>query len=223
MTTTRRTPCQAPRITLGSNTHFDLGDSLDLVARAQNEGLSFNGADVSHEDLTGITFSECALEDVTLDGTKLIGARFIESRLAQINAPTLKAARTTWKMTAVSSSRLGAVEAYDSDLDQLICEGSKIGWFNLRSSRLQDVLIRNCHIEELDLTDANLRRVAFEDTSVGTLVLQGARSHDLDLRGMDFASITGFEGLKGAWVAERQAIEMLDLFAEHFGISISPS
>ncbi|WP_099331905.1 hypothetical protein [Actinomyces minihominis] len=129
-------------------------------------------------------------------------------------------ARTTWRGAAISSSRLGAVEAYDSEIDQLVIDGSKVGWLNLRASKIQDLLAQNCHVEELDLTDATLRRVAFENTSVGTLVLQGARSHHLDLRGMDFATITGVEGLKGARIGERQPVEMLALFADHFGIEI---
>lgn len=223
MATARRTPFQAPRVTSRQLPLLTQGELNDLVVGSQIESLKFRGVDLSHEDLTGIAFTECVLEDMTFDHTKLIGARFIESHLAQINAPTLKAARTTWKGSAISSSRLGAVEAYDSEIDQFTIEGSKIGWLNLRASKIQDLLIQDCRIEELDLTDATLRRVAFENTSVGSLVLQGARSYHLDLRGVEFATIMGFEGLKGARVGERQAMEMLELFAEHFGVEIYPS
>lgn len=212
---------QAPAITPLDLHSLESSDLAGLLGGKHHEGLRFEGIDVSGDDLTGITFTECELDGLTAHDTQLQGARFVDTRITQLVAPKLRARRLTWKGVELSSSRLGAVEAYDSELSQVSFDGSKLGWLNLRASKLQDVVFRSCRIDELDLSDATLIRVSFEDCTVETITLNGTRAQHLDLRGLEFSRIEGFEGMRGSRVTERQAIELLDVFAAHLGIEIA--
>lgn len=221
MRTRRSDRFQAPAITPLDLRSLETAGLEALLDRKHHEGLRFEGIDISGEDLTGTTFTECELDRVTAQDTHLQGSRLIDSRITQLVAPKIQLRRGTWRGVEVTSSRLGAVEAYDSELSQVSFEGSKLGWLNLRASKLQDVVFRGCRIDELDLSDAALTRVSFEGCTVETLTLNGTRSQHLDLRGLEFSRIEGFEGMRGSRVTERQAIELLDIFAAHLGIEIA--
>ncbi len=191
-----------------------------LTGEKHHEGLRFTDVDVSHEDLAGYTWSECEFDGLLADGTDFQGARIVESTLTQFVAPQLKARRSTWKNVEISSSRLGAVEAYDAELSEVAIDGSKLGWVNLRAAKLRDVVFRNCRIEELDLSGASLTRVAFHECVVDNLVLSGAKAQHLDLRGLEFGRFEGLDGLRGARVSEQQGVELMDLLAAELGIEI---
>lgn len=200
---------------------LEAGEISQLLASKHHEGVRFECLDVSEEDLTGVTFSECEFDGLVANDTQLQGARIVETKLTQVIAPTLRARRSTWNGVELSSSRLGAIEAYDPQFSQVCFEGSKLGWLNLRASKLQDAVFRGCRIDELDLSDATLHRVAFEDCAVDTLTLNGTRSKPLGLRGLQFSRIEGVEGMRGSRITEQQAIELLSIFAGHLGIEIA--
>ncbi|TCK41200.1 uncharacterized protein YjbI with pentapeptide repeats [Leucobacter luti] len=205
---------------------FDFPDleTLEIESfdgRKHFEAARFEHLDVSGVDLSGAVFTECDFTTFTADDTRLLGARFVDSRLSQVNAPRFNTPRVTLRNTQISSSRLGAMEAYDSELSQVQIEGSKLGWVNLRSSRLTDVSFIGCRFEELDLSDCTLLRVSFENCTTQSLALEQSRSQHLDLRGLNFTSIQGLGGLKGARVSEQQGLELLDVFAQHFGVEIT--
>lgn len=199
------------------------GDPEAIGPRRVFEGERFAGGDLSGRAAAGLTLMECELLDLQAHDADLQGSRFVETRFERLDAPNLKARRTTWKDVEILSSRIGAAELYDSGLHQVLFEGSKLGWVNLRASELRDVLFRGCRIEELDLGGARITRMAFEGCTVGKLVLTGVRSEGLDLRGLEFSSIEGLEGLRGAVVSEMQAIDLAPIFAAHFGMEIRAS
>lgn len=191
-----------------------LADAKDHV------GELIEQVDASGLDLSGATFSECEITSLVADETRFLGARFTDSRLTQVTAPRLQAARTTWRNVELASSRIGAFEAFDAELTQVRIDGSKLGWVNFRSAELRDVTFIGCRFEELDLSGSTLNRVAFEHCSVQTLVLEHTKSQDLDLRGLEFAELRGLDGLRGARVSEEQGVDLLGVFARHFGVAI---
>ncbi|WP_053387847.1 pentapeptide repeat-containing protein [Leucobacter japonicus] len=216
-----RNAFQAPQLDDLRLNGLENGGVEMLAPRGVYELQRFDTVDISGLSLAGAQFTECAFEAVQAHEADLQSTRFIDSRFEHLTAPVLSMRRTTWKGVELSTSRLGAVEAYDAEFSRVRIDGSKLGWLNFRAAKLHDVQFVNCHIDELDLEGAELVRVAFDNCTVDKLVLTGARSQHLDLRGLDFASIAGIDGLRGARISTHQATDLLDIFASQLGIEIA--
>ncbi|WP_293698904.1 pentapeptide repeat-containing protein [uncultured Agrococcus sp.] len=191
-----------------------------LFAQAHCEGVRFSGIETGDIGLAGATLLQCELIDWRVDETDLTGARFAETRIRGLNAPSFKARRTTWRDVEIEASRLGAAELFDSELNRVLVADSKLGWVNLRAANLTDVLFRNCHFDELDLGGAKVLRVAFRDVTADRLIMTGTQARHLDLRGLDLRAIEGLEGLRGATISEWQLASMAEMLAGEFGIRV---
>jgi uncharacterized protein YjbI with pentapeptide repeats len=196
------------------------GDPARLTAHAMYEATRFADADVSGADLSGVTFTECALVGLNAHETRFKAARFIETRIERMTAPAFDAARAAFRDAEIDQSRMGSMELYDSEIQSLAVSRSKLGFVNLRSARIKDARFTDCTIDELDLGDAELNRVAFVDCAVGTLQVGSARLRNVDVRGLDVATIGGVDGLRGATISSTQAVLMATVLAEHLGIAV---
>jgi len=196
------------------------GDVARLEAHGMVDATRFEGGDISGEDLSGLSFNECELIGVTVHETQLRAARFVSTRIERMNAPVFTAARATVRDAEIRSSRMGSMELYDTEWQNVVVSNSKLGFVNLRAARMRDVRFTGCTIDELDLSGAQLSRVAFDDCSVETLRLDGARLTHVDLRGLDLHVIAGIEGMRGATLSHEQTVLMAPLFAEHLGVRV---
>ena len=211
---------EGPRLSEVRVEGLDEGAEWRLGPRGQFDRERFAGVAGEGLDLSGAAFTECELVDWSADGARLAGARFVDTRVVGLNAPSLRAGRTVWRGVELVSSRVGAFEWFETEIAGLLIEGAKLGWVNLRAAKCQDVLIRDCRIDELDLAGAELARVRLERVTVGRLTLTGARVRDLDLRGASFSAIDGIDGLRGAVIDEAQLVEFAPLLAAHLGLRV---
>ena len=216
----RRPSTHPPRLDVLRTVERSLGDADALDTDDDRELEQFSGVDLSDRDLSGITFRECLLEDVTLTDTNLRGSRVIETVLEGVNAPILRSSRSTWRDVTLHRSRIGSGELFDATWQSVRVSSSKLGYVNLRGSSLADVLFEDCTIDELDLGGTTATRVAFTGSRVQTLDLTRATLSHVDLRGLEFQAIHGLEGLKGATVSEYQLSELAPLFATQLGIVV---
>jgi uncharacterized protein YjbI with pentapeptide repeats len=196
---------------------FDVPEAED-----DRDNERFGGVDLGGRDLTGATFSECGFVDVSLDDAELQGARFNDCILTRVNAPILRASRSSWRSVVIEHSRIGSGELYDSGVNAVHFSHCKIGYLNLRGSKLRDVLFTECTVDELDLGGATATRVAFDATPVRLLDVAGAALADVDLRGVDLGGIRGIDGLRGTTMTEFQLAQLSPLFAAHVGVTIAP-
>ncbi|PJJ65564.1 pentapeptide repeat-containing protein [Compostimonas suwonensis] len=215
---------QAPRLSSTATQLTDIetraGDAALLRAHGEHVGERYDDAELSGRDLSGIAFSECVLTAATLDDTQLRGSRFSETVLSSTFAPTLLAARTSWRDILVDTPRWGSAELFDSELESVHIRGGKIDFLNLRTSRLVNVLIEDCTITDLDLGGVRATRVALSNCRIGTLDLTRANCADVDLRTSEFSAISGIEGMKGTTIDEWQLSLLAPLFAAHLGVVV---
>lgn len=209
----------SPRIDPLSLVALEAGVASDLTPGADLDGLVFAGLDGA-VDLTSVTLLESELTESGVDRLELRGARILSSRLSRVTAPVVSGRGSTWRDAEVLGSRLGAVDITDAEVRRFVIEDSKLGWLNLRSSKVQDALFRNCTFDEIDFGDATLARVAFENCTTEKLTLTRVRAEHLDLRGLDFRAIDGLEGLKGSVLSHDQLAYLSGAFAHHFGITV---
>ena len=217
-----RTPkgTQPPVVSFAAlGTLVDTGAS-GLRPSDEREGERYSDADLSGVDLSGAHFIECEFDSVTLTGTQLRGARFVDTLFTASFAPTLLAGRSTWRDSLVQSPRWGSAELFDAEINSVHIRGGKIDYLNLRSARLTNVLIEDCQIGELDLGSIRGDRVAIRNCRIGTLDLTRATCANVDIRGSEFSTINGLEGLRGVTVDEQQLALLAPVLAAHIGLVV---
>lgn len=195
-------------------------DVSALGARQNYDGSLIDGGDASGLDLTATSFTECELASLTLTDAQLRGARFVDTVLTAPFAPSLLAARTSWRRCEIENPRWGSAELFDSEFDSVRITGGKIDFLNLRGSKLTNLLIENCTITELDLGGATLERVALANCRIDTLDVTRTRAKFFDLRTSEFARLTGIEGLRGGMIDELQLSLFSGAMADHLGITV---
>lgn len=215
----RRQAAHTPRIERLVLHDLEPGDAAELTAGADLDGMRFDGARVA-APLGGATFLECELVELTGDRIDLRGASVLESRVLRLAAPVVSAPGSAWRDAELIESRVGALDMSSSEVRRLVVAGSKIGWVNLRGSVVHDVVFRHCVFEEVDLGAAKTARVAFEDCTTDKLTLTQRTGDALDLRGLDFRALEGFEGLRGAVLSPNQVALMAETLAGHVGVSV---
>ncbi|MBD7997907.1 MULTISPECIES: pentapeptide repeat-containing protein [Oerskovia] len=196
------------------------GDAADVGPEDRRHDERFEGGDLSHADLSDVTFERCDLVGISLHQADLRAATFSEARLERIDAPVLSAPRSVWHDVVLAGSRIGSAELYESAWRSVELVDCKLGYVNLRGATVRDLRLTRCTVDELDLTNAQATRVAFEETSVDHLVLAGARLVHTDLRGATLRRITSIERLAGATLSPSQLVEMAPLFAAELGIRV---
>lgn len=211
-------PFQPPRISLGEPADLSSGTPAELIGGA--EGLRFEGLELHHEDLRGTSWVECVLETVGIVGADLSAVTVAESSLRRIQAPHLRAPRSSWREVLIAASRFGAAELYESVLDSVQVTGCKLDLVNLRGAELTDVVFDSCTIGELDLSAASVRRLQFRNCQADTLVLSQAALAHVDLRGAQLASLVGMESLRGAVISPMQLADLAPQLAEHMGLKV---
>lgn len=197
-------------------------DEVDasLVGPRQDHDLALiaNG-DISR-DLTGTTFTDCLLENLSAHGTVLTGGRLVDTVLSAVNAPSLRASRLSIQDVLIADSRLGAVEMTDASVRGLVVEHCKLDFLNLRGSDVVDVVFRDCHIGDLDMGEARMDRIVFEDCQVDVLEMAGSRNRNVDLRGLQIGGVRAIEGLRGTTVTPMQLVMLSEAVASHLGIRL---
>lgn len=209
-----------PKIDRRRAVDLEEGDADTLAAHTTFERMRYSDADLSGRNLAGVTLSECELSGVSIDDADFTSARMVDTRIEHVHAPRFSASRSTLHNVQIDSSRIGAMDLYDSGLRSVMVTDSKISLINLRAGNLRDVLFRGCIIDELDLAEANLTRVAFEDCRVGELDVNRATLAHVDFRGLEIGIIRNLDGLRGSTMTGHQAVSLSSLFAAHLGIRI---
>ncbi|WP_460517571.1 pentapeptide repeat-containing protein [Humibacter antri] len=216
---------QSPRIDPVLLEGLTDADPSELRARRSHETLRFvsPGEDsraLAGADIPGIDLSECELVGLDLSDAKFIDSRMRETRLDGVSASVLAAQGADWRDVELLSSRLGAIEVYESTWNSVRLHGCKLGFVNLRASELIDVSFEDCTIGELDLGGATAHRVAFAGCRIGVLEASHARLTDVDLRGADIDTVHSIASLKGATVSFEQLMVLAPALAGELGLRV---
>lgn len=171
-------------------------------------------------ELGDAVFAECRFDGASFNEAQLRGASFRDCILAELYAPVLRGARSTWRGVEFRNPRLGSAELYESGWQSVRIDGGKVDFLNLRGAKLSDVLISGCIINELDLGAAGATRVRLEDCTIGSLDLAGAKLKDFDIRGTEFRKVSGLGSLSGLVIDEYQLGLLAPLIAAHLGVKV---
>jgi uncharacterized protein YjbI with pentapeptide repeats len=180
------------------------------------DGLSFEGADASRARFLECTFSSAAAIDTRLRAARFADVWWHASRLVGVDL-----AESTWLDANLVSCALAGVEFYGGELRRVTFTGCKFDSVNLRGSLLRDVAFVDCLLRDVDLGDATLTAVTFRGCELDNPRFTRATMRDVDLRGAAFAGkVEGIEGISGATVSTRQALELAPVLAAAMGIIV---
>jgi uncharacterized protein YjbI with pentapeptide repeats len=195
--------------------------SPDFRRGERYDGVRYSRVMADGLELTGTDFAECEFAGVSFNETQLRGATFRDCILTELYAPVFTAARTSMREVEIRNPRWGSAELYESGWQSVRIDGGKLDYLNLRGSKLADVQISDCIINELDLGSATATRVALKNCTVGTLDVSGAKLKDFDLRGTDFRAISGLGNLAGLVIDEYQLGLLAPFLAGHLGVVVA--
>jgi uncharacterized protein YjbI with pentapeptide repeats len=196
------------------------GDGYDLEPSASLEAFAFESISTDAVQLGGARIESCRVTGLHAAEAELRGTTIIETVLEHLDIPVLRASRTRWRDVRIEGGRLGSAELYDADWESVEFVGCKLSFVNLRGSTLRDVRFTDCTIEELDLGAAEVLRLALPGTRIRRLDVSRATLQHADLRGCEFADLTGAGSLRGAAIDADQLALLAPLFASELGIAI---
>jgi uncharacterized protein YjbI with pentapeptide repeats len=211
---------QAPRHNPVTLRGLEPGGADDLLPGDALEGRALGDLDIAGRDLTELDVEDCTFETLTASDADLRGLRIRDSTIEVLDAPILRAPRSTWRGVRIASGRVGSAELYDSVLDDVRIVSAKLGFVNLRSTTMHDVTFEDCVIDELDLGSAQLDRVAFPGCTIRELSAGGARLRDVDLRGASLDGIGDASQLRGVVLGSDQVAVLATAFARAAGVVV---
>ncbi len=192
----------------------------DVLSGDRIEGKRVGVLDIAGERLPDLELEESVVEVLRAGDADLRGLRVRDTVVEELDAPVLRASSSTWRTVRVSGGRVGSAELYDSAIDGVEFIGLKLGFVNLRGATLTDVVFRDCVVDELDLADAELVRVAFPGTRIRAVEGTGTRIEHVDLRGADLDRAERLEGLRGATIGSEQLYTLAPLLATQAGYRV---
>jgi uncharacterized protein YjbI with pentapeptide repeats len=193
----------------------------DFQRGERYDGVRYSRAVADGLELSGTDFAECEFAGVSFNETQLRGATFRDCILSELYAPVFTAARSSLRDVEIRNPRWGSAELYESGWQSVRIDGGKLDYLNLRGSKVADVQISDCIINELDLGSATATRVALKNCTVGTLDVTGAKLKDVDLRSTDFRVLSGLGSLAGLVIDDYQLGLLAPLLAGHLGVVVA--
>lgn len=192
----------------------------DVLTGDRIEGKRIGVFDIAGERLPDLELEECVVDTLRADAADLRGLRVRDSVVETLDAPVFRASSSAWREVRVAGGRVGSAELYDATLNGVEFVGMKLGFVNLRASTLTDVVFRDCVVDELDVADARLLRVAFPGTRIRSVEGSGTRIEHVDLRDADLDRAERLEGLRGATIGSDQLVALAPLLAAQAGYRV---
>ena len=217
----RRTPRgpHAPRVTAPDlPARFD-GDA-DLAPRADLIGVRLRATGDVVSDAHG-RIAESRLDEASVTRVDLTGATLVDVAITGVRAAELVCRDGAWRSVEIAGGRIGTLDGLRAAPRRPTLRGLRIDYLSLPSATIVDALVVDCEIGTLDVPEARLDRVRFENTRVDEVDTRGVRADDLDLRGLEAVSFTDVRALSGAWLEPRQAELHAVAFAEALGIGVT--
>lgn len=202
-------PAMAPRLERADAADLDDATTaaVDLAGAALPE---LTGAQIEESDLRrvragGGRWQQVTLADCRLDGADLANLVWRQGSLLRCS---LREARLTGTLLVGLRLRSTLLEGVAGPLTT---------WHGLG---LQRVVLRGCDLSEATFTDTVLENVVLEDCVLSGAQLSGLRCKDVRLRGCRLDGVGGVAALRGARLAEQDAVGLLPAMARELGIVI---
>ena len=189
---------------------------LYALAGAEEEGacLLLRGADLTGEDLDGLTLRCCILENCRLTGAGLRRAAFTDCLFRQCDLSGAQwydgsLLRCRWEGVKALGCNLSGARIRDFD-----CAGCRLDGLRLDGAGLEYVRVSASSLAGANLSGLRWRSLSLEDADLSGACVTGASLRGLDLRRCRISGLTAGDSLRelrGAIVDPIQAAELARL------------
>ena len=186
--------------------------SADLLAAR----LEFAGT----VDLAYVSLEQCVIA-ADADGVDLVGATILDVEMTRVRIASLSLRNSGIRRLRISGGRIGTLDLSGARIDELELRDLRVDYLNLGGAKGTDLLFAGCTIRTLDMPQAELTRVLFDDCRSDEIDPRGLRASDVDLRGLDAIAFTDTNGLRGTTLTTFQVQQLAPALAAGVGIQVA--
>lgn len=199
----------------------DLPADLDIARPSRRADLVAARLELSGTvDLAHSSLEQCVLtadaDALDLTGTTLVDVDFPGPRLAVLSLRDAGIRRVR-----ITGGRIGTLDLSAARIDELELRDVRIDYLNLGAARGSDIVASGCTLRTLDMPQAVLTRVRFDDCRSDEVDPRGLRAVDVDLRGLDALAYTDANSLRGTTLTTFQVQQLATTLAAGVGIRVS--
>lgn len=198
----------------------DLPETLGTASPRRGADLHAVALELQGEvDLAHATLEQCrvAADAQTVD---LTGATLLDVEVRSPRIASLMMRDTSVRRLRIVGGRIGTLDLSGSRIAELELVDVRIDYLTLGGARGEDIGMTACAMRSLDMPQAELSRVRFQDCRVDEVDPRGMRASHLDLRGLDAEAYLDVNSLRGATLTAHQVQCLAAVMAEGLGIRV---
>lgn len=198
----------------------DLPEVLGTAAPRRAADLHAVALDLRGEvDLAHSTLEQCR---VTADAQSvdLTGATLLDVEMRAPRIASLMMRDASVRRLRVVGGRIGTLDLTGSRVGELELIDVRIDYLTLGGARGEDLLFTACAVRSLDMPQAELTRVCFEDCRADEVDPRGMRAAHVDLRGLDAEAYLDVNSLRGTTLSPHQVQRLAPVMAAGLGIRL---
>jgi uncharacterized protein YjbI with pentapeptide repeats len=192
----------------------------ELIGKAEWDGRSLDGADLSGVNAARVHLIECAITRCHADTLELPGLVAAEVYVGAFSAGTWRLKDSEWRDATWADVRIGALMADNSSMVDVTIRGSKIDLFSLRGAKVRRLTLSDCRIGTLDISMSTIDELVIDGGAVAELLTDDARMKGVDVSNTELSAVGHPGSLRGLVVSPAQMIDMADALAAHLGIVV---
>lgn len=197
--------------------HLEPGDVAVL------DDATTSGVDLSGAVVPGLR--EAQVEESDLSRIRAGGGDWVRVTLADCRLDGADLANLVWRdgsllRCSLREARMTGALLVGVRLRSVLLEGVQGTLTSWHGAQLRGVVLRGCDLSEATFTDTVMDGVLLEDCTLTSAQLSGLRCRDVQLRGCRLDGVGGIGGLRGARIAEEDAIALLPSMARELGLTL---
>lgn len=170
-------------------------------------------------DLAYASLEQCVIS-ADADAIDLTGATLLDVDMAAVRVTSLKLRNAGIRRLRINGGRIGTLDLSGTRIDELELRDLRIDYLSLGGAKATDILIADSTIKALDMPQAELTRVGFENCRSEEVDPRGMRALDVDLRGLDADGFMDTNSLRGTTLTSIQIQQLAPMIAAGLGVQI---
>lgn len=191
----------------------------ELGHRAEIEDVRLGGADLTHRDLRGSTWSRSvvsgSLANSDLADTILTDVRFDQADCANVSLRNASLVRVEFV-----GGRLLGTSMPEALVRDVVFRDVTLDLASMRFATLDRVTFRGCRMHEADLSNAVLQSVLFEDCDMTGVDLSKSSFDRCELRACTLEGVRGARDFSGLAIPLVDVVQLAPLFASACGVRV---
>jgi uncharacterized protein YjbI with pentapeptide repeats len=197
------------------------GTARMIAHEANLEELHFKHLDLTAVKATNLSLSEvvlekCMLVEAYMEKLRATDVRIEDSDLSAANCTDASLIRVTF-----TKGRMAGLNVSGGLVRDVIFTGCKLDLANFRHTKLTRVQFVDCSFIETDFIGAELNQVSFAACTLEKTAFDQCKAKDVDLRGAQIVSLSGWQSLKGSTIDVMQLMSVAPQIALELGLKVT--